>query len=317
MTQTQVNGMLMRPFGKSGWNVSAIGFGAWGIGGQWGEIGDEQAIATTRAAVEAGMNFIDTADAYGAPVGRSEMLVGKALASVRDKVFIATKVGNWARRLGHPLSYATPEHVILCCHASLHRLGMDYIDLYQCHIGNCKSPEVFLEAFDRLIEDGKIRAFGVSTDDLQVLQGFCRDPRCASVQLEYSLLDRRAEKELLPWCQQNGIAVLVRGPLHKGVCAGKFTAQTRFDDSVREGWNEGEARQQFLRNVQAVEQLRFLERPERTLAQAALQFVIGHPAVTVAIPGAKNPQQACANAAASRAVLDPDELDRVRQITGG
>ena len=307
--------MLTRTLGKTGWSVSVIGFGAWGIGGQWGHVGHSSAIETIQAAYGTGVNFFDTADAYGDPPGLSEERVSEALRQVRDKVYIATKVGNFARRSGHALSYASPLHIELCCDASLHRLRTDVIDLYQCHIGDLKAPDVFLEAFNTLLTKGKIRAFGISTNSLEVVQAFNRDGKCAAVQLDYSFLNRAAEKDLLPYCQAHNIGTIIRGPLAQGLASGKFTPETIFTDSVRQSWNEGAGREKFLQRLQLVEQLRFLEQPDRTLAQAALQFVISHPSVTTAIPGAKGPRQALTNALVGNAALSAEELAKVDTIT--
>src|SRR5690606_20396871 len=138
----------------------------------------------------------------------------------RDKLIVATKVGNFARRHGHALPYSHWLHVDLCCDASLGRMKTDYIDLYQCHLPDCEDPTVFLEGFDRLIDAGKIRAFGISTDRPDVAERFNRDERCAAVQLDYSYLNRAAEAELLPYCREHGIGTIIRGPLAKGVAAG-------------------------------------------------------------------------------------------------
>jgi aryl-alcohol dehydrogenase-like predicted oxidoreductase len=306
--------MQYRTLGKMGWRVSAVGMGCWGIGGQWGPVEERDAIATVHKALDTGINLFDTADAYG--LGESERRLGRALRDRRDGALIATKVGNWGRRQGHPLSFATPHHVYLCCDASLHRLQTDTIDLYQCHIGNLQDPSVFLEAFETLRQQGKIRAYGISTNNVGVVRQFDRDGHCAAVQLNYSLLAREAEQELLPLCAERNIGVLVRGPLAKGVLAGKFTPEARFTDSVRAGWNEGEERGRFLRDLERVEQLRFLARDGRTMAQAALQFVIGHPSVTCAIPGAKSPEQAEQNARAADGELTNEERRRVAEVLG-
>ncbi len=308
--------MQYRTLGKTGWKVSVIGLGTWNIGGQWGEVDDRTALATIWKAYECGVNFFDTADAYGEPPGRSEELLGKALQGIRHEVFIATKVGNWARRHGHPLPYTSPLHIIACCHASLYRLRTDYIDLYQCHIGNPTDAEieVFLEAFDRLKEQGKIRAYGISTNSLDALQRFNKHGTCATCQLDYSILNRAPEKDLLPYCQEQNIGVIVRGPLAMGILSGKFTPDTVFTDEVRRSWNEGERRQRFLRRLEVVERLRFLERNGRTMAQAALQFVISHPAVSCTIPGAKSPQQAEMNAMAGDGILTPEELAAINEV---
>ena len=177
-------------------------------------------------------------------------------------------------------------HVTLCCDASLHRLGTDYIDLYQCHLGSAPDYSVYLEGFELLVKHGKIRAYAISRNSLAAVDAFNRSGKCAAVQLEYSILNRAVEKDLLPYCQQHNIGVIVRGPLAKGVLSGKFNKQSRFDDSVRIKWNSGEHHERLLVQLDIVERLRFLDKPGRNLAQAALQFVISHPAVSVAIPGA-------------------------------
>jgi aryl-alcohol dehydrogenase-like predicted oxidoreductase len=134
--------------------------------------------------------------------------------------------------------------------------------------------------------------------------------------MDYSLLNREGEKELLPWCQKNQVAVIVRGPLAQGILAGKFNAQTRFDDSVRSGWNDGPEREKFLGRLATVEKLRFLEHDGQSLAQASLRYVISHPAVSTAIPGARSAAQANANAQAGRAVLAGEEILRARMVCG-
>lgn len=285
--------------------------GCWGIGGQWGPVEEREAIRTIQEAVDVGVNLFDTADSYGN--GLSEELVGKALRGRRDKVIVATKVGNFGRRAGHPLTYATPLHIYQCCDASLGRLKIDTIDLYQCHIGNLDDPTVFLEAFERLVEQGKIRHYGISTNSLDVLERFNRAEGCATCQINYSIVNQSASDDILPYCQKNDIGTLIRGPLAQGVLAGKFTPETVFTDSVRQGWNSGEGRERFQRQLAQVERLRTLERPGRSLAQAALQFVLAHPAVTCPIPGAKSVDQIRSNAAAADGSLTPDEIAKIRE----
>lgn len=308
--------MLKRALGKTGLSVSAIGFGAWNIGGQWGKITHDEAIATIRAAYHAGVNFFDTADAYGDPPGLSEELIGEALAPVHDGVVIATKVGNFARRLGHPIPFTHPLHVELCCDASLKRLRTNTIDVYQCHLANLTEPQIFLDAFETLRRKGKIRFAGSSTEKIEVLKAFNADGKCAVVQLEYSLVHRVHEKGLLDFARQNGIGVIARGPLGQGVCSGKYTADSRFTDSVRSSWNESPRRDVFLAQLKQIERVRFLENSGRTLATAALQYVISHPTVSTAIVGARTPDQARQNAAAGDRVLSEPELAQVRAALG-
>lgn len=306
--------MIYRKFGKTGRQVSVIGFGAWNVSGPWGNVEKPDALATIRAALDAGVNIFDTADAYGFPPGYSEELLGEALRDVRDEVYVVTKAGYFGSREGAILPFTHPLHVELCCDASLHRLRTDAIDLYLCHRSDPDLFDVYLEAFDNLLRKGKVRHVGISTTDIERLKAFNRNGVVAGVQLEYSYLNRTAEAAVLPYCREHDIGTMVRGPLCQGLCADKFTPETHFDDDVRKRWNEGAQRQMFLKGLDVVEKMRFLKRPDRTMAQAALQFVISHPAVSTVIPGARNPEQARANAAAGEVSLGPDELERIRAI---
>jgi myo-inositol catabolism protein IolS len=298
-------------FGRLGWQVSVVGFGSWGLGGQWGAVERHTAEDTVDAALESGINLIDTADAYGTTPGTSEEILGKVLLGRRHQVYLTTKVGNFARRAGHPLSYETPLHVMLCCDASLHRLRTDYVDVYFCHIGG-ESPthEVFLEAFERLADQGKIRAYGISTDNPSVLAQYAGRERCGACQLAYSLLDRRAEESgLLEMCRKHDIGTLIRSPLRSGLLTGKFSAETRFADIVRERWNERE-REGFLRDVERVDSLKGLVGEGRSVGQVALAALLAKPGVHTVIPGAKSPEQVRANATAADLRLAPEEVER-------
>jgi len=187
-------------------------------------------------------------------------------------------------------------------------MKIETIDFYQCHIGDLADPTVFLEAFARLTEQGKIRAYGISTNSLSVAEAFNRDGTCAAIQLNYSLVNRGAEHDLLPWCKEHTVGTLIRGPIAQGILAGKFTPESHFDDSVRTGWNEGAGRERFLSQLAQVEPWKRLARPDRSLAQIALAWVLHNPAVTCAIPGAKNVEQMRANAAAADITLTDEEL---------
>ena len=303
--------MEYRGPGETGWRVSTISMGGRGIGGQWGPVAEAGAIRTVHAALDLGVNLFDTADAHGSRV--SEELVGKARRGRRDGVSIATKVGNFGRRQGAPPGHASPLHVELCRDASPGRMKLDAIDLYQCHIGDLQEPSIFLGAFERLVERGEVRAHGVSTDSLAVARAFNRDGGRAAVQLKYSLLNRAAERDLPPWCAANGVGALPRGPRAQGVLAGKFTPGARFDDRVRAGWNAGPGREQFLRRLEQVEQLCSLGRPDRTLARAAPRWTLANPAVTCAIPGAKDVARMTSKAGAV-AALSEGELERLDAV---
>lgn len=305
--------MQYRTLGKTGWRVSAVSMGCWGIGGQWGPVEEKQAVDTINAALDAGVNLFDTADGYG--LGQSEIYTGKALKSKRSDVYIATKVGNWARRQGDPLGYQSIYSIINCCHASLYRLDTDYIDLYQCHIGSPENPEIFVEAFELLKKEGKIRHYAISTNDLNALKALDSEGACASCQINYSLLNRKPEKDILPHCLNNNIGVLLRGPIAQGLLADKFTPETRFDDSVRQKWNPGESQHDnFLAQLNQVSALRELLPEGMNMVDFALKFTLSNPAVTCPIPGMKTPEQAKQNAAAADGELDQITLEKIDAI---
>ena len=305
--------MEYRKLGKTGWQVSAVSMGCWGLGGQWGEVSEKQAAETIHAAMDAGVNLFDTADSYG--LGQSEIFVGKALEGKSDDIYLATKVGNWARRAGDPLGFKSVNSVYECCHASLYRLGMDTIDLYQCHIGSPENPEVFVEAFENLKKQGKIRHYAISTNNVDALKALNSNGDCASCQINYSLLSRSAEADILPYCRGNDIGVLLRGPISQGLLADKFSESTHFGDTVRQKWNpDGAQRQDFLDKLQKVAALRELVPEGMSMAELALRFTLAHPAVTCPIPGMKSPEQARANAAAADGGLSKDVLEKIDAV---
>lgn len=291
-----------------------LGLGCWPLGGQYGEVDEKTALATLEAAYEAGVNLFDTADAYGVEMGTAERLMGKVIPRFRDQIILATKVGNWGRRHGAPLPYNHPTHIYGCLDASLYRLKTDYIDLYQCHIGNLDDPDVFLEAFHKLKDEGKIRAFGISTNSRQVVETFNRDGDVTVCQLDYSLLNRTPEAELLPYCGEHDIGTLIRGPLGQGLLSGRYDADTVFSDQVRSKWNEGEGRERYRKQIEIVEKLK-ASLQGRSLFATALQFCLAHPAATVVIPGAKSPQQVADQVEAVAEPLPTETLDALRALT--
>ena len=302
--------MQFRRLGKTGWEVSAVSVGAWSLGNQWGELSDQIAGETVRAALDFGINLFDVADGYG-PLLAEERL-GRALGSMRSEVFIATKVGNLGGRQGHPQAYTHPLHIVSACHASLHRLGTDYIDLFQCHQSDPDDVEVFLEGFRLLRDQGKIRHFGVSSGNAEVIAKFDAEGECAIAQIDYSIVRRGAERAALPLCLERDIGTLIRGSLGQGVLTGKYDAGSRFDDFVRAGWNSGERRRLYLQELAVADAVAGLSRPDLGIVDLAVGFVLAHPAVTCAITGAKSPEQIRANAAAAGTRLDGTEFERIR-----
>lgn len=303
--------MQSKTFGKLGWPVSAVGLGTWNIGNQWGDIDDATAWTTIRAAYDHGMTLFDTAESYGIPHGLSEMRLGTALAGIRQNVYIVSKIGSWGNRTGGTVPKTGVDSIRISGHAILGRLRTDYVDAVLCHEGNLDDPTIYLEGFEALKAEGAIRAYGISTNDVEVLKRFNVNGTCSVVQTDYSLLNRAPEADLLPYCQEHGIAVMVRGPLARGLLSGRYTSMSTFDDPVRASWNnEGPARERFLEQVAQVQKLSGVAKPGHELVRAAIAYTFSHPAISVTIPGAKSAEQARMNAEAGESLL----TDAERQI---
>jgi len=250
-----------RTLGKSGIEVTKIGVGLWAVGGdEWGEVQDLESLDMISAALELGINFFDTADVYG--VGHSEELLGKAMKGRRDQFIVATKIGwlgfDHKKRVS---AYNTVEKLIAGVETNLRRLQTEYVDLLQCHI-DFQEPnmEVYVEGFQKLQKQGKVRAYGVSTSDFDYLKAFNADNQTATLQVDYSILNRTPEKEIFPYTIDNDLGVLVRGPLAMGILTGKFSKETRFGEGdFRQRWIENEDEYQvFLSDLEKVERLETL-----------------------------------------------------------
>jgi aryl-alcohol dehydrogenase-like predicted oxidoreductase len=302
-----------RTLGRSGIHVTAIGLGLWAAGGSdWGPTDDQQVLRAIDAALDVGVNFFDTSDVYGN--GHSEELLGKAMEGRRERFIVATKIGwrgfdGTARRT----AYSDVKALIAGVESNLQRLKTSYVDVIQSHI-SFRDPtmEIFIEGFQRLSQAGKVRAYGLSTSDFEYIKAFNHDGKCATLQIDYSILNRTPEQEILDYCAKNQIGVIVRGALAMGLLTGKFNRETQFPEGdFRRNWqNDPEQHATYLRDLSAVDQLQGLAREGRSLAQAALSFTLEHPAVTTVIPGAKTPEQVRANLpgkpldAADRALID-------------
>jgi len=306
-----------RKLGESSIEVTKIGIGLWAAGGSsWGSTDDRESLDAIDAALDAGVTFFDTADVYGS--GHSEDLLGQAMRGRRDRFVVATKIGWQGFDSDRNQSaYDSVDKLVAGVETNLRRLQTDYVDVIQSHI-DFREPtlEVFLAGFQKLQRDGKVRAYGVSTSDLEYLKAFNADGGCATLQTDYSILNRTAENEIFPYCQQHDIGVIVRGPLAMGILTGKFGPDTRFaEGDFRQRWHDNpDEYQVFLDDLERVGRLSPLA-DGRTLAQLALQFVMAHPAVTVAIPGAKTPRQLADNVgAALLPALAPDELAQIDAV---
>lgn len=310
-----------RVLGKSGIEVTEIGLGLWAAGGgDWGESdssADAAALAAIEAALDAGVTFFDTADVYGP--GHSEILLGKAMQGRRDRFIVATKIGWQGFDADNNCSgYKTVAQLIAGVETNLQRLQTDYVDIIQSHIDFREATmEVFLEAFEKLQTAGKVRAFGVSSGDFDYIRAFSQNPNCATLQIDYSMLNRTPELEILDYCKAQNIGVIVRGALAMGLLTGKFRENSSFpDDDFRQKWlTNPEQNAAFKKDLANVQALQPLVRADRTLAQAALQFVLKHDAVTTVIPGARTAAQVLANLAAVEAPgLSHEDMDLIERI---
>jgi aryl-alcohol dehydrogenase-like predicted oxidoreductase len=298
--------MKTRIFGHTGRAVGEVGLGTWQIGGNWGDVTEETAMATLRAAVEAGTTFLDTADVYGA--GRSETLIGKFLKETRVPLYVATKLGR-SSPPGWPGNF-TRETIRQHTEASLRRLGVAALDLTQLH---CIPPEILErgEVFDHLRElrrEGKIRDFGASVESMDEAHLCLRQEGLASLQIIFNLFRQKPIATLFAEAKKKNVALIVRLPLASGLLGGKMTKATTFpaDDHRtfnRDGqqFNVGEtfAGLPFEKGVELADQLKSLVPSGLTLSELALRWCLDFDAVSVIIPGAKNPAQAAGNARAS------------------
>ncbi|MEK4248917.1 aldo/keto reductase [Paenibacillus sp. FSL W7-1287] len=288
--------MKKNQLGRSELMVSEIGLGCMSLG-------TEEAPATRiiHEAIELGVNFIDTADLYDA--GRNEELVGKAIAGKRDQVILATKVGN--RRIPGQDGWvwdASKEYILRAVKQSLQRLGTDYIDLYQLHGGMIEDNiEEAIEAFEQLKQEGVIRAYGISSIRPNVIREYVARSSIASVMNQYSIVDRRAEEEVLPLLQKSEISVIARGPLASGALAtGREPVKGVLGYELEE-----------LRELRSQ-----LQNIDPNLTQLAIRYSLSHPAVAVAIPGARTLEQLKQNIAATdMPALTSEQIDRIRAIS--
>ena len=311
-----------RVLGKSGIEVTEIGLGLWAAGGgDWGEAdskADAAALNAIETALDAGVSFFDTADVYGP--GHSEILLGKAMQGRRDRFVVATKIG-WQGfdEANNCSGYKTVDQVLAGVETNLRRLQTDYVDVIQLHIDFRESTmEVFLEAFEKLQTAGKVKAFGVSSGDFEYIKAFSENRKCATLQIDYSILNRTAELEILDYCKAQNIGVIVRGALAMGLLTGKFSEGSNFpDDDFRHNWlTDPEQNTAFKADLAKVKTLQSLVRPGRTLAQAALQFVLKHDAVTTVIPGARTAAQVQANLATAEAPrLSTEDMALIERVT--
>jgi aryl-alcohol dehydrogenase-like predicted oxidoreductase len=302
--------MEKRTLGRTGRQVGVVGLGAWQLGADWGRVDEADALGTLEAALAAGVDFIDTADVYGD--GRSEQIIARLLRAHADAVAageltVATKMGR--RMAQEPENYSA-ANFRAWTDRSRRNLGVERLDLVQLH---CPPDPVFasdevFDALDALVEDGTIAAYGVSVETCEQALSAIARPNVASVQIILNAFRLKPLERVLPAAQAAGVGIIARVPLASGLLSGRYTAATVFGDDDHRNYNRqgaafdvGETFSgvDYETGLEAVERLRPLVPEGATLAQFALRWIIDQPGVSVVIPGARNADQAHANAAAA------------------
>ena len=304
-----------------------MGLGCWAIGGPtqyqgahfgWGEVDEDEAVRAIHVALDAGVTFLDTADVYG--TGRSERILGHALAGRRTEVFVATKFGlTFDEYTGIMTGRdASPNYIRRACEASLRRLNSDYIDLYQFHLGDYDPANIapVLEALDRLVTDGKVRYYAWASESLDGSRIFAQRQHCPSIQFGMNMFTDAPN--MLALCEQYDLAAIVNGPLGKGLLTGKFDATTQFpaaDLRRQRGWDLRQG--PLARQRRAVDELRqILTSDGRTLAQAALGALWARSDRIIPIPGFKTAAQVEENAGALRfGPLSQEQMTAIAELT--
>ncbi|GAC1435350.1 MAG: aldo/keto reductase [Ktedonobacteraceae bacterium] len=315
--------MQYRSLGRTGWDLSEIGFGAWGIGGDaWGKTDDTDAIMALHKAIELGVNFIDTADVYGD--GHSEQLIAQVRKQHSEKLIIATKAG---RRLNpHVAEGYNRQNLTSFVERSLRNLEMEALDLLQLH---CPPAAVYDQSevfgiLDELVQQGKVRHYGVSVETVEEALKAIRYPNVQSIQIIFNMFRFKPSEQFFAAARERKVGIIVRVPLASGLLTGKFRPDSQFSESDHRKFNRhGEAFDagetfsgvDYETGLQAVEELRPLVPQGATMAQFALRWILMFPEVTTVIAGAKNPHQAEDNAgAAALPALNDESMHKVKAI---
>ena len=314
--------MQYREYGRTGWKISTISFGAWAIGGTWGTVDDRDSLSALHRALDLGVNFFDTADVYGD--GRSERLLAALRKERSEPFYIATKAG---RRLDPHLAEGyNRTNLTAFIERSLKNLEVDALDMLQLHCPPTQvyyMPETF-DILDSLVQQGKLRYYGVSVEKVEEALKAIEFPNVQSVQIIFNIFRQRPADLLFSLALQRKVGILARLPLSSGMLAGKMTRGTSFEaDDHRDGNRQGEwfdrgetfSGVDFETGLVAVEALRRLTPPGVSMAQFALRWITMFDAVTCAIPGAKRPTQVEENCqAADLPAISNDVMEKVRQI---
>lgn len=298
--------MKYRDLGRTGWKVSEISFGAWAIGGAWGNVPESDALAALNQAIDCGVNFIDTADVYGG--GRSERLIAQLKRSRKEEIIVATKAG---RRLPkQAVEGYSRENLTAWVQDSLRNLSSDAVDLLQLHCPPTElypMPEIF-GILDDLVKAGKIRYYGVSVEKIEEAREAIKHPNVQTVQIIFNCFRQRPADEFFPIAKQRRIGILARVPLASGMLTGKLRRDSVFSADDHRNFNRhgeqfdmGETFSgvDYETGLDAVEQLRKLLPAGIPMSQFALRWILMFDAVTCAIPGGKRPDQVAENCAAA------------------
>jgi aryl-alcohol dehydrogenase-like predicted oxidoreductase len=309
--------MQYTQFGETDLNVSKICFGTWAFGGDWGDFDQEAAIAAMRRALELGVNFFDTAQAYG--FGKSEKLVARALRDEikhrRDQIMLATK-GGLRMQGDEMLRDSSREWLRQGLEDSLRFLETDYIDLYQVHWPDADtSIEETAAALDDFVKEGKVRYVGVSNFNVPQMQAFQQTRKLDSLQPPYNMFRREVEDQILPYCQENGIGVLAYSTLASGLLTGKYSPDQAFQEDDWRSESPSFHGEPLRNNLQVVDRLQaFAEARGYDATQLAIAWVLANPAVDVAIVGAKRPGHIEGSAPAAKIQLSEADLEEIEGI---
>jgi aryl-alcohol dehydrogenase-like predicted oxidoreductase len=304
--------MEYRKLGPSNLEVSAVGLGTWALGNDFfGDVDDETSVAAIQAALDSGVNLVDTAPAYGA--GHAEEVVGRALRGRREAAVIATKAGI-RRTEDDFVRDLRPESVREEIDDSLRRLQVDTIDLYQIHWPDPNTPlEETLDALQKIQESGKFRYLGVSNADMGYMDQVQERMELVSLQPHYSLIHRGIEKRILPYCRERNLGVIGYGTLAGGILTGKFSEIPEFEEGDYRDHFYGFFKEPLWSKIQELLQVLrdIAEERDATVAQIAINWAAAQEGITSVLVGAKHPDQARANAAAGQWYLTAEELERI------
>jgi len=311
--------MEYRAFGRTGMDVSAIGFGCWEIGGGYGHFDESDVFKAVQRALDLGINLFDTAEGYG--FGQSEEILGKALGTRRDEAIVVTKFGILKDDDGNWYRDSSRESALAAIDRSLKALGTDYVDVYLIHWPDKDVPlEESMGALEEIVQAGKARFVGVSNFRPDQIETCMETRRVDITQYGYHMFDRRLEREVFPTIAEHGIGLMTYGSLAHGLLTGTFTADTTFDES---DWrSNGTAfniplftEEVFARNVAAVNDLKpIAARHGKTMAQLALRWALRNPVVSVALIGFRRPEEVEENVAGLDLTLDQETLDEIEAV---